>query len=78
MAGNISGGGVSGREFRDFKAEMSDFKAETRGFQIRTEERLGRLERKIDAMLELLQAHVTGTAERFDALEGRLEQGVSA
>ena len=71
VAGNISGGGVSREEFREFRAE-------TRGFQIRTEERLDRLEGKIDAILELLQAHVTGTAERFDALEGRLEQRVSA
>ena len=29
---------------------------------------------KLDAILELLQAHVTGTAKRLDALEGRLER----
>ena len=52
----VRGGGVSRTEFREFKAEMSEFKAE--------------VNQKHDVILELLQAHMTGTAKRLDALEG--------
>lgn len=67
MSDNVSGGGVSGQEFRDFKAEMSEFVSEMREFR-------AEVNRKFDAILDILQAHVTGTANRFDALEGRLER----